>query len=267
MQVHAMYWSATGTTKKVATTVADTLAEEGTYQVFDFTLPAARQRVKTFGANDVVVFALPTYAGRVPNLLLGYLNTVVGGGALAIPVVTFGNRSPDDSLVELRNILEQQGFHTVAGAAFPCQHAFSKVLGAGRPDKEDLAIAQNFARQVAQKLRNKSYTTPVWVEGQSPLRPYYTPRDREGNPINILKVKPQTNLELCDHCGVCAAICPMGSINSANEAEVPGICIKCCACEKRCHTGAKYFDDPGYLYHREELELEFTRRAEPHLFF
>ena len=45
-----------------------------------------------------------------------------------------------------------------------------------------------------------------------------------------------------------------------------GICIKCGACIKKCPKGAKYYDDPGYLYHKEELELGYARRAEPALF-
>ena len=44
-------------------------------------------------------------------------------------------------------------------------------------------------------------------------------------------------------------------------------CIKCGACIKRCPKEAKYYDDPGYLYHKEELEAGLTRRAEPETFF
>ena len=126
--IHAMYWSATDTTKTVVCTVAAALAAHtGTgYEAFDFTLPDARTSVKTFGPDDLVVFGTPVYAGRVPNVLVKYLHTVVGGGALAVPVVLFGNRNYDDGLIELRNILEADGFHTIAGAAFVGEHAFSR---------------------------------------------------------------------------------------------------------------------------------------------
>ena len=62
--------------------------------------------------------------------------------------------------------------------------------------------------------------------------------------------------------GLCARLCPMGSIDPAHPEEVRGICIKCCACVKKCPAGAKYFDDPGYLYHQHELEEQYTRRAQ-----
>lgn len=262
--IHAMYWSATDTTKTVVRTIAQTLAQHaGTdYQVFDFTLPASRETVKTFGPDDLVVFGTPVYAGRVPNLLVKYLHTVVGGGALAVPVVLFGNRNYDDGLMELRNILEQDGFHTIAGAAFVGEHAFSRTLAAGRPDADDLAEARAFADAVWEKLTAGTYVTPAQVGGQDPVRPYYTPRDRAGNPINILKVKPKTDPDKCDGCGICVNVCPMGSIDKSNPSLVPGVCIKCCACVKKCPTGAKYYDDPGYLYHKEELELGYARRAD-----
>ena len=61
-------------------------------------------------------------------------------------------------------------------------------------------------------------------------------------------------------------MCPMGSIRADNVAEVAGICIKCCACVKGCPTGAKYFTDEGYLYHRHELEEMYARRGEVEMF-
>ncbi len=103
-KIWAMYWSATGTTKTVVTAVAGKMADRLglPLEEYDFTLPAARQGAPDFGPADVVVFGTPTYAGRVPNVLLKYLATVKGNGAAAVPVVTFGNRAFDDSLIELR---------------------------------------------------------------------------------------------------------------------------------------------------------------------
>ncbi|MBQ5708933.1 MAG: ferredoxin, partial [Anaerotignum sp.] len=65
---------------------------------------------------------------------------------------------------------------------------------------------------------------------------------------------------------ICAEVCPMGSINPENTKEYIGICIKCCACVKKCPSQARYYDDPGYLYHKEELEELYERRAEPEYF-
>ena len=59
----------------------------------------------------------------------------------------------------------------------------------------------------------------------------------------------------------------MGSIDPDDVTHYTGICIKCCACVKKCPVGAKYYDDEGYLYHQHELEEMYQRRAEPEVFF
>ena len=234
---------------------------------YDFTLPAARQGAPDFAPEDLVIFGTPTYAGRVPNVLLKYLATVEGHGAAAVPVVTFGNRAFDDSLIELRDILAEHGFVPFAAAAFVGEHSFSTTLAAGRPDADDLAQAAQFAAQVAARVQAVDVdTSPIAVPGRArEERTYYQPRDRAGNPVDIRKVKPETSQE-CDDCGLCVKLCPMGSINPENVREFTGICIKCGACVKKCPKGAKYYDDPGYLYHKTELEEGYRRRAAVSIF-
>ena len=269
-RVWAIYFSGTGTTEKVVTTIATAAAEQ--LQVpcntLDFTPPAARAHNYCFSDDDLVILGTPAIAGRVPNVLLPFLTGHFRAEhSLAVPVVLYGNRNFDDALIELREILEGNGFRTIAGAAFIGEHSFSKTLAAGRPDADDLAKAREFAGQVVKKTVALPIlpTEPVHVTGTLPLRPYYTPRDRNGVPINILKVKPKTN-EACTHCGHCAEVCPMGSISKEDETQITGICIKCCACVKKCPVGAKYYDDEGYLYHQHELEDLYARRAEPECF-
>jgi len=266
-KVWAAYFSATGTTEKVVKAIAEEISRISRMEmaVFDFTLPDARTEPKTFNKDDIVIFGTPVYAGRVPNVLIKYIMSISGGGAKAVPVVLYGNRNYDDALIELRNALVEDGFRPMAAAAFIGEHSFSRGLAAGRPDEDDMKTVRGFAAKAAEKL-NGEYILPVEVRGESPFRPYYQPRDRQGNPVNILKVKPKTDVR-CTKCGLCAAVCPMGSIDPENVSEVRGICIKCGACVKKCPVGAKYYDDAGYLYHKTELELGYERRAEPELFY
>lgn len=268
-KICAMYFSPTGTTAKVVAAVAGRIGEalQIPAEVFDFTPRAARENPKTFESDNIVVFGMPVIAGRIPNLLLGYLDTVKGNGALAVPVVLFGNRAYDDALIELREILSRNGFRTVAAAAFVGEHSFSNVLAKGRPDGKDIAVARDFADKIAEKIAaGVDRIETVDVGGQLPLRPYYQPRDRAGNPIDIRKVKPRTDMSLCVDCKLCAELCPLGSINYDRVEEVPGTCMKCCACIKRCPAGAKYFDAPNFLYHKLELVQTYTERNEPELF-
>ena len=169
--IYKVFFSPTGTTKQVVSAIADVMAQNLSAPTFtfDFTLPQARtaaqngspaagwpaagaEDLPAVSAGDLVVFGCPTYAGRLPNLLLKYLHTITGSGALALPVVTFGNRNFDNSLIELRDLLEDHGFHTIAAAACSCEHSFSYVLGGGRPDKEDLKEICDFALRAAEKI-------------------------------------------------------------------------------------------------------------------
>jgi len=263
-RVHAVCFSPAGATRRVAGTLARALAEafEVPLETVDFTLPAARGQTYAFGAEDLVVFAMPTYAGKLPNKLLPYVKSgFTGGGALAVALVTFGNRSFDNSLAELCACLEADGFHTLAGGAFACRHVFSDTLAAGRPDAEDMAELGKLGAAVAVRVvRLTAPPAPVAVPGDADA-PYYTPRGLDGEPKVFLKAKPKTEPTLCTGCGVCAAVCPLGSIDPADVASVPGVCIKCHACVHECPVGAKYFDDPAFLSHKAMLERDFTRRA------
>ena len=143
--VWAVWFSATGTTKKAVSRASSLIAQDLNVpcREFSYNLPAAREDDLSFGPGDLVVFGVPVYAGRVPNLLLPYIrDKVKGNGALAVPVVLYGNRNFDDGLMELRNVLRDNGFHPIAAGAFVGEHAFSKILGAGRPDEEDMALVE-----------------------------------------------------------------------------------------------------------------------------
>ena len=118
-KVWAVYFSPTGNTKKVITTMAKKAAEvlSVPMETFDFTLPENREGVTSFESEDLVFFSTPVYAGRIPNKMLPYVQSAFeGNGAFAVPVSVFGNRNFDNGLIELRNELELHGFHTIAAA-------------------------------------------------------------------------------------------------------------------------------------------------------
>ena len=269
-KVWAVYFSPVGNTERVVVSLAQSVGEKLNLPVetLDYTLPAAREGTHTFGTTDLVIWGTPVYAGRIPNKLLPYVQqNATGNGALAVPVAVFGNRSFDDALSELRNILEENGFHTVAGAGVAAQHAFSQVLAAGRPDQADIEQLEDFAAKIAGKISAlEAPPQPIGVKGANPPIAYYTPKGLDGSPTVFLKAKPKTDMGKCTRCGVCIARCPMGSINPQDPADIIGICIKCHACVKRCPEDAKYFDDEQFLSHKAMLERDFIRRAEPEFF-
>ena len=150
-RVCAVYWSATGNTEKIVRAMGNAAAKALRCPLgeLDFTIPAARETVTEFQAGDLVIVGSPTYAGKLPNKILpDFQSKLKGNGARAVAVVTYGNRSFDNSLAELVSVLKADGFITAGGAAFACRHAFSDLLAPGRPDDADLKAAETFVREV-----------------------------------------------------------------------------------------------------------------------
>lgn len=78
--VHAVYFSPTGNAKKVVTTLAQAIADTLSVPMdsYDFTLPESREKVHTYGADDLLVIGTPVYAGRIPNKMLPFVQTHLG---------------------------------------------------------------------------------------------------------------------------------------------------------------------------------------------
>ena len=263
--VWAVYYSGCGSTRRLLRGMAEAAGEALMLPVreLDYSRPEAREKSYCFTETDLVFWGSPTYAGRLPNVLLPFLRgNFSGGGAAAVAVVLYGNRSYDDALKELCEVLTGNGFLAAAGAAVTAEHAFAPALAHGRPNGEDRAAAAEFARKTALTLREREHPLPVTVPGREPIGAYYTPLGLDGEPARFLKAKPKTDPEQCTRCGLCAAVCPMGSIPREEPTECTGICIKCQGCIRGCPAGAKYFDDEAFLSHRAMLEQNYIRRRE-----
>ncbi|HMM70554.1 MAG TPA: ferredoxin [Gudongella oleilytica] len=269
MSHHIVTFSPTGNTDRASGAIMSGIrAVDGKGIDFiwvDITLPSGRRRALTFTKEDIVILGMPVYAGRLPNLLLPYLNTIEGNGAKCICVVTYGNRHYDDALIELSNLVEERGFITIAAAAVVGQHSFSEVLAKGRPDEDDIARLHGFGETIGRSLSASNPETNLTIPGNYPYRPYYRPISEDGEYVDFRKIKPET-LENCIDCKLCASSCPMGSIDFTDVSRIPGPCIKCCACVRVCPVSAKVFTDKSFIWHKEELEERYKERREIDLF-
>lgn len=267
--VYAIYFSPTGNTKRLVCACAAEAARlfQVPCRALSLDLPAEREAVRTFSAGDLVIVGAPTYAGKLPNKILPtYQEKLRSHGALAIAIVTYGNRSFDNSLAELCSILSTNGFRTAAAGAFVGTHAFSDALAPGRPDEHDMALLRQMTDGAVAKIRRTDGRVEAVVVDGDAKAPYYIPKGLDGQPAKFLKAKPKTDKEKCISCGLCARQCPMGSIDAEDTSQVTGICIKCQRCVRNCPKGAKYFDDPAFLSHVKMLERDYTGRAENKIF-
>lgn len=259
MRILCIYFSPTGTVLKSVIKLARSIPLDCEIICYDFTLPKCREHIPTVRSTDFVIFGVPVYAGRVPNLMLPYIKSIKGNGAKVIPLVVFGGRAYDDSLVELLGILKNNGFNIFAAAALVARHSFSDKIGEGRPNAVDILMVENFGKAIYAKLNGANFDKNGFFRLQSLLENlnkdlvYYRPKRKDGDIIDIRKVKPLTN-ETCNKCGICTFNCPMGAISIDDPSFVCGICIKCCRCVRDCPKEAKYFNDEGFLYHIKDLQ-------------
>ena len=278
-KVKVYYFSPTGGTRQVAQYLAEKLGAllHAEVEYHSYTLPREREALPVFDADDIVLWATPVYAGRIPNKTLDYVRAALThsshqalkpSGIQSIALVTFGNRAYDNALAELVGLMEEGGMKPVGAAAMVTHHSFSDTLGAGRPNEEDLAALDRFAEQLAAKLSIfNSQSSILKVPGEAHPEKYYTPLKTNNAPAGFLKAKPSCNPDRCTRCGKCMEVCPMGSIESNDGIPAfDGICIKCQACRRRCPTGAIAFTDPEYLSHVAMIERTFAAPKQPEFF-
>ena len=272
-KVKTYCFSPTGGTLLVAQRLAETLGRllHTEVEQHSYTLPSERETLPQFDNDDIVLWATPVYAGRIPNKTLDFVrkaltyannNALTQSRNLSIALVTFGNRAYDNALAELVGLMQDGGMHPVGAAAVVTRHAFSDTLGAGRPNEDDLAALDRFAEQLAEKIsKSVIRNSRLSVPGEAHPEKYYTPLKVNNVPAGFLKAKPSCDTVLCSRCGKCMDVCPMGSIVSKEGMpSFDGICIKCQACRRICPVRAIAFTDPEYLSHVAMIEKTF---AEP----
>lgn len=230
-----VYFSPTGTTKTVLSGIVRGLNPDKIESI-DITTPKGREHPLVTSEDDLLIIGVPVYMGRVPALIIDYLNGIHANQTPAVCVVVYGNRVYEDALLELKNIVKKCGGIPIAGGAYIGEHSFSNdetPTAAGRPDKEDLKHAEEFGRKIGEKLQSNysvSEISEVQVPGEYPYR-----GDSKLWVVDFIAVNKD-----CTNCGLCAELCPTGAIDSIDSSIIDlEKCITCCACIKSCPVHAR----------------------------
>jgi ferredoxin len=254
--VHLIYFSPTGTTKKIIDAFAEGLNPQNINR-YDLTceLEAKQQSLE----SGIAVVGIPVYAGLVPEDCLMRLAGFAAQNIPTVLIALYGNREFEDALVELRDLLTPKGFKVVAAGAFIGEHSYATVeypIAAGRPDTDDLRLARDFGQKVATKILADDFDMPE-VDGNVP----YKERVAFGG------VAPETDDNVCILCGKCAEGCPVQVINVADSVVTDAQnCIMCAACIRACDAGARAFDHPAVKERRELLIKNCSVPKAPKIF-
>ncbi len=262
-RIHIVYFSPCGSTRETACFIGNALSGLLGLPVMEssYTFSDERSSSFSFCEDELLIWASPVYAGRLPNKTVDFVKSALNGnGTLSIPVVLYGNRNFDNALSELTGIMKDNGCIPFAAAAIPARHVFSKSLNAGRPDAADFAVLNEFCEKAALALdASDLYAKNLIVPGEEHPEKYYVPKKENGEPAVFLKAVPKLNNSKCIFCGKCSVKCPMGSIEMKSSGPSwTGICIKCQACVRSCPGGALSFDNEDFLSHVRMLEQSFS---------
>lgn len=232
-KVIGMYFSPTGGTKKIVEAAAYAASE--TAEMIDLTKLPERLQPLSFNETDYVIMGVPVYGGRIPKLMEEYFQTISGIDTPLVCIAVYGNRDYDDALLEMKELLESNGFRCHAGAAFIGEHSYTDKVAGGRPDMEDIESVKAFSRTAWTNYTQKTGDTgSLTVKGNHPYK--------ERRPMEPMS--PVTTDE-CIFCGLCSESCPVEAIDFEDYHAVNSKkCIKCCACIKVCPKKAKQFDHP-----------------------
>lgn len=213
------------------------------------------EKEKTIPEDTLLVVAVPVYSGRVPAVCAQQIARLKGKGAPAVALAVYGNRDYDDALLELTDILTENGFNVVGAGAFIARHSIFPRVAAGRPDDKDTKRIREFAAACLAKLESGVAGSPVNVKGN---RPY-----REAGQVPL---KPAVDAR-CNGCGACVRVCPTRALTRGKPpARDAAACISCAACIAVCPQHAQAFRGVMYALAGCMFSRKNKGRKEPEYF-
>jgi len=236
----AIYFSPTGTTKKIINSIIKGMGISDTNPV-DLTSYEVRNSEPPLIHEDIVIIGVPVYEERIPKMIHHFLTSLKGAAKPVVLVAVYGNIGDGVALNELDSITRNSGFKVVAAGSFIGEHSFSTKeipLAEGCPNHQELSEAEEFGRSIMKKLGKAEDSDDATIEiprGKLPLMAKILPE----NSARIFTRSPFVDMNICNHCGACAKLCPMNAIKEDTLGIRDDECIRCFCCVKRCHRKAR----------------------------
>lgn len=250
--IHLIYFSPALSTRKVMREIGKNMGNS----VKEYDITMGLSEPLNIDNEDLVVFSVPVYAGRVPSLAAKAFENIKGNKTPAVLVCVYGNRDYDDALLELKNISQENGFVPIAAGAFIARHSIFPNVAIGRPDNDDNTVIADFSEKCYKKFLEKDFPEQLTVKGNFPYR--------EHGKIPLI---PKGD-SACNKCGTCVKQCPVGAIPAENPKKTDKeLCISCARCITLCPEKSRKFRGLLYSLVRRKFEKKCAARKETETFF
>ena len=254
MKYAQLVFSPTGGTEKAAAAITKEWGQD--VETVDLTDGSRQFSQIAFQEGDLVLIAVPSYGGRVPELAAGRLAQIRGNGACCVLTCVYGNRAYEDTLIEMNDVAETCGFQVIAAVAAIAEHSIMHQYAANRPDQRDVENLREASRRILDKFQRAPGTgMSVQIPGSRPYR-------KAGGAGLVPKAGTA-----CVNCGLCAAQCPAMAINrEAIRTADAQKCISCMRCVVKCPHSARSVN--GLLVSAASLAIKkaCSQRKECELF-
>ena len=239
MDVMIIYLSQTGNTQKVAQVMSKVFSETGNIvRIVSLKEATAEDATK----SDLLGIGTPCFASQAPTPIKQFLRTLPRlNGKPAFVFATSGG-APGRVLYDLTSLLRKKEADVIGGflTRGELRHPAPCLIGRmrGRPNQEDLANAQHFAKSVVDHISAGRSGSLVGSRPDA-LKPRWGFYDLVAlvctdSLSRLLLPEPRLNPTLCDKCQWCVYACPMGNIVLQPYAVLGDQCIRCYRCLTGC---------------------------------
>ena len=241
-----IFFSPSSTTKKVVEQVSSNFnGNKETYDLLNFNAE------KEFSSADIAIVGMPVFAGRIPKSGRERLAKLKGNNTKAIAIANYGNAHVSDALLELVDLLKENGFDVIAAATTVSHHSIFDGVAVGRPDSADIEKINEFSKKCMEKIE-AGESLASEIPGN---RPYV---DYKQLPFEI-----SCDETLCAFCYDCVSICPEKAIPEDDPIDTDlDLCSRCTACISICPEDARMFSGPAFEAKKPAFESANSERKE-----